>query len=112
MTICETKCEIFQPTDWLRINSSLVLVLSAGVPGEALLVELDDGLRTLDVRLPGRHQVRLVTAFPLDEEHQLPGGVRRPDNPLRVQAPVKTPRPLPSRSLGLCPRRLNLPIFR
>ena len=50
----------------------LVLVLAAGVPGQPLLVELDDHLGTLHVGLPRRHQVRLVTPLPLDQEHQLP----------------------------------------
>ena len=57
-------------------DSSLVLLLLAGrVPGEALLVELDDGLGTLDVGLPGGHQVGLVAALPLDQEHELAGRV-------------------------------------
>ena len=34
------------------------------VPGEPLLVESDDNLWTLDIGLPGRHQVCLVTVFP------------------------------------------------
>ena len=63
------------------------------MPAQPLLVELYHDLRTLHVRLPGRHQVRLVTPLPLDEEHQLPRAVRGPDDPLRLEAPVEAPRP-------------------
>lgn len=48
----------------------LVLVLlllvfgGIGVPGQSLFIEGDDHLRTLDVGLLGRHQVRLVRVFP------------------------------------------------
>ena len=119
MTICETICEIFQPTDWLRINSSLVLVLPAGVPGEALLVELDDGLRALDVGLPRRHQVGLVRPLPLDEEHELAGGVGGADDALRVEAAVEAARAVVVRlllavqhtGLALLPRRLLLGLW-
>jgi len=41
-------------------------------------------LGTLHVGLPGRHQVRLVTPLPLDQEHQLAAGVCSPDDALRL----------------------------
>ncbi len=42
-------------------------------------------LGTLHVGLPGGHEVRLIAAFPLDEEHQLSARVRGPDNALSLQ---------------------------
>ena len=49
-------------------------------------------LRTLHVCLPGRHEVRLVASFPLDEEHELAAAVCRPDDPLRLESAVKAAR--------------------
>ena len=73
------------------------------MPGEPLLVELDDGLRALDVGLPRRHQVRLVRPLPLDEEHELAGGVGGADDALRVEAAVEAARAvlLPGKLLAL-----------
>ena len=48
-----------------------VFVLTGGVPGEALLVELDDCLGALDVGLPRWDKVCLVRSLPFDQEHQL-----------------------------------------
>ena len=45
--------------------------LVRSVPGESLLVELDDCLGALDVGQLRRDQVRLVTSLPLHQEHQL-----------------------------------------
>lgn len=47
------------------------------MPREPLLVELDDHLWAAHVGLLGRHQVRLVRALPLHQEHQLAAAVRR-----------------------------------
>ena len=71
-------------------SESLVLVGGGRVPGEPLLVELDDDLGTLHVGLPGGHQVSLVTSLPLDEEHQLPRAVCGSNYPLCLQSSVKT----------------------
>ncbi len=62
------------------------------MPCESLLVELDDRLRTLCVGLPGRDQVRLVAALPLDEEHELAGAVGGADDALGLQAAVEPAR--------------------
>ena len=67
----------------------LVLILTAGVPAESLLVELYDDLGTLDVGLPGRHQVSLLTPLPGDEKHQLPRAVCGSDDPPCLQTSVK-----------------------
>ncbi len=47
-------------------------------------------LGTLHVGLPGGHKVRLIAAFPLDEEHQLSARVRGSDDALslRIRIPV------------------------
>ena len=66
-----------------------VVVLTRGVPGEPLLVELDHGLGAFDVGHTRGDQVRLVRPFPLDEEHELAGEVNGADDALRVQAAVK-----------------------
>ena len=42
----------------------IVISVIVCVPGESLLVESDDNLWTLDIGLPGRHQVCLITVFP------------------------------------------------
>ncbi len=60
------------------------------MPGEALLVELDDDLGTLDVGNTGGNEVRLLRPLPLHEEHELPARVSRPNDPLRLETPVKT----------------------
>ena len=88
MILTETKL-LKGSQDFTELWASLVLILTAGVPAESLLVELDHHLRTLHVGLPGRHQVGLVTSLPLDEEHQLPRAVCGSDNPLRLQTSVK-----------------------
>ena len=56
------------------------------------VVSVMSDLRTLHVCLPGRHEVRLVASFPLDEEHELAAAVCRPDDPLRLEAAVKAAR--------------------
>ena len=60
------------------------------MPGQALLVELDDGLRALDVGLSSGDQVGLVGALPLDQEHELAGRVGSSDDPFGVQVSVET----------------------
>jgi hypothetical protein len=54
--------------------SVLGLLVGVRVPGQPLLVELDDDLRAFDVGLAGGDEVRLVRVLPLHEEHQLPAG--------------------------------------
>ncbi len=71
------------------------------MPGEPLLVELDDGLRALCVGLPGGHQVGLVASLPLDEEHELPGGVGGADDALGLQVAVEAPGAVVAASAGV-----------
>jgi len=71
----------------------VVLVHGRRVPGQPLLVELDHNLRTLAVCLPGGDQVGLVAPLPLDQEHQLPGGVSGTDNTLGLEPPFESSRP-------------------
>jgi len=61
------------------------------VPGQSLLVKLDDRLRTLHVSLPSRNQISLVRTFPLDEKHQLSRGVCGANDPLGVKIAVEAP---------------------
>ena len=56
----------------MKMMSLILFLLSRGVPGQAFLVEFDDGLGTLYIGLPGGHEVGFVAALPLDQEHQLP----------------------------------------
>merc|ERR1712079_115432 len=88
---CTRQHETTQDRCRGQLRRLLVLVLAAGVPGQPLLVELDHHLGTLHVGLPRRHQVRLVTPLPLDQEHQLSAAVRRSDDPLRLEAAVESP---------------------
>ena len=53
----------------VRPPSSFVLVGGGRVPGEPLLVELDDDLGTLDVALPRRNEVGLIWTLPLHQKH-------------------------------------------
>ena len=47
---------------------------------------------TLDVGLPGRHQVSLVRPLPLHQEQELAGGVGGADDALRVEPAVEAAR--------------------
>ena len=69
------KISMYKTHDRIR-EPLVILILSRAVPGQPLLVELDDGLRALDVGFPGWHEVRLVAALPLDQEHKLTRGIR------------------------------------
>lgn len=72
-----------------RPGLSLVGRVGVAVPCEALLVELDDDLWTLDVGLLGWNEVSLVGVFPLHQEHQLPRRVRGSDDSLRQESAVE-----------------------
>ncbi len=59
------------------------------MPGEPLLVELDDGLRAPHIGLAGGHEIGLVASLPLDQEHELARGVGGSDDALGIQVAVE-----------------------
>lgn len=65
------------------VRRSLVLLR---VPREALLVERDHHLRTLDVGLFGAHQFGTIVFVPFHQEHQLAAGIRCAQDFDRLQA--------------------------
>lgn len=67
------------------------------MPGQPLLVELDDELRHLVVANLGRNELALLALLPLDEEHELAERVRRGHDLLRLPALVEALDPLDAR---------------
>lgn len=60
-----------------------------GVPGESLLVEVDDELRTLLAGQLRRNEHGLVAVLPLNEESELPLDVSGADDLLRLESVVE-----------------------
>merc|ERR1719362_731530 len=73
------------PPRHLSCLSLLIPVLGV-VPVQPLLVELDHNLGDLGVGLLGRHEVRLITSLPLDQEEKLPRVVCRSNDSLCSQS--------------------------
>merc|ERR1719431_1071651 len=74
------------------ICTLLIFVLATSVPGQSLLIELDDHLRAFHVCLPCRNQICLVTSFPLDQEHQFSRRIGGSYDSLGLKASVKSSR--------------------
>ena len=98
------------------------------MPGQPLLVELDHSLGTLDIGLLGRHEVGLVGALPLDQEHEVAGRIGGTDDPFGLKVSVEASGPvviglalllrlvrghvlLPLAALGLLLLRLGLELL-
>ncbi len=61
------------------------------MPGEAFFIKLDYGLGHSQVGHARRDEVGLVRPNPLDEKHELAGGVGGADDPFGFQAPRESP---------------------
>ena len=59
-----------------------------------MLISFNIYLWALVVGLPRGDEIRLITLLPLDEEHELPTGIRGSDDPLRLQPPLEAPGPV------------------
>merc|ERR1712172_286631 len=72
-----------------RDSIIVIVVLSARVPGQTLLIKLDDSLRNTSVCLLGWNKVCFIASLPLDEEHQLSRRVSSSNNSLRIKTTLK-----------------------
>merc|ERR1719397_1609577 len=84
-----------------RDSIIVIVVLSARVPSQTLLIKLDDSLRNASVGLLGRHKICFIASLPLDEEHELSRRVGGSNNSLRIKTTLKPSRPLVTYFLGL-----------
>merc|ERR1719397_998276 len=84
-----------------RDSIIVIVVLSARVPGQTLLIKLDDSLRNASVGLLGWHKVCFITSLPLDEEHELSRRVSGSNNSLGIETSLKSSRPFVTYFLGL-----------
>merc|ERR1719431_1420184 len=72
------------------ICTLLVFILATRVPGQSLLIELDNNLGAFHVCLPCRNQICLITSFPLDQEHQFSRRISGSNDSLGLKASVKS----------------------